>query len=115
MLLKPGGWLAITIPNIASLEACVSKGRWYHLDPPYHLCLPAPQAMKSLLKEAGIDDIQITYPIMDYCQAFLFSMVDSKKLPIFVVCILMPFLIVVNTLMAVTKQGGVIEFWGRKK
>lgn len=36
-LLRKGGLLVASVPNMSSLQASFGKGSWFHLDPPYHL------------------------------------------------------------------------------
>lgn len=36
-VLRPGGYLMISLPNIDSLQSRLFRGRWLHLDPPRHL------------------------------------------------------------------------------
>ena len=36
-LLREGGLIVISVPNIFSLQASAGKGVWFHLDLPYHL------------------------------------------------------------------------------
>ncbi len=36
-ILKPGGFLFISLPNIDSIQSRLFKGKWLHLDPPKHL------------------------------------------------------------------------------
>lgn len=37
LLLKPGGVIAVAVPNINSWQAFVTRGGWFHLDLPRHL------------------------------------------------------------------------------
>ena len=43
---NPGGQLLIVIPNISSWQARMFKGNWFHWDPPRHLFLCTPEALK---------------------------------------------------------------------
>jgi SAM-dependent methyltransferase len=52
-ILKPGGIVIITVPNIDSLQARVFRGRWYHLDVPRHLFHYSPATLGALLENAG--------------------------------------------------------------
>ncbi|UCG49099.1 MAG: class I SAM-dependent methyltransferase [Phycisphaerales bacterium] len=36
-ILKPGGYVFISLPNIGSLQSRLFRGKWLHLDPPRHL------------------------------------------------------------------------------
>lgn len=54
-LMKPGGRLFLSFPNINSWQADLTKGRWFHLDPPRHLNLVPPQTVISYLRTMGFD------------------------------------------------------------
>jgi SAM-dependent methyltransferase len=60
-ILKPGGILFISFPNIASLQARMFKGNWLHLDPPRHLFFFAPVDFKKLMKERKFNCIRTTF------------------------------------------------------
>lgn len=49
-LLRKGGLLVCGTPNIASLQASVGKGLWFHLDVPYHLHLFSEEGLVNLLR-----------------------------------------------------------------
>ncbi len=52
-LVRPGGRLFISYPNIRSWQARWGKGDWFHLDPPRHLALVPPPAVVSHLRSRG--------------------------------------------------------------
>ena len=45
-ILKPGGHLVISFPNIDSFQSRFFKGNWFHLDPPRHLFFFTPDDFK---------------------------------------------------------------------
>jgi SAM-dependent methyltransferase len=53
-LLRPGGWLFISLPNFNSLQARLFQRHWYSLDVPRHLYHFAPRPLNLLLKESGL-------------------------------------------------------------
>jgi 2-polyprenyl-3-methyl-5-hydroxy-6-metoxy-1,4-benzoquinol methylase len=53
-LLRPGGRLFLSFPNITSWQARVSKGDWFHLDPPRHLSLVPPRVVVAHLESKGL-------------------------------------------------------------
>jgi SAM-dependent methyltransferase len=52
-LLKHGGIVAISTPNVESLQARVFRGDWFHLDAPRHLFLFSPRTLKKLMAAHG--------------------------------------------------------------
>jgi len=57
-LLKPGGWLWIDTPNFISLGFNEYGRNWLHLDPPRHLVLFTPNALKKALEATGFSNIE---------------------------------------------------------
>jgi SAM-dependent methyltransferase len=60
-LLKPGGTLLVSVPNVASASARLFGARWYHLDPPRHLTLWTPATLHRLLVAHGLRRIRVAY------------------------------------------------------
>lgn len=52
-ILKPGGILLMSFPNIDSWQARIFKGNWLHLDPPRHLFFFAPGDFVAIMKNRG--------------------------------------------------------------
>ena len=52
-LLKKGGILAISTPNIDSLQAGVGRGQWFHLDAPRHFYLFSPPTLEQITAFLG--------------------------------------------------------------
>ncbi len=50
---RPGGWLAIAVPNAGSAEFCLFKSNWYALHLPAHLSHFTPESIEKLLGSAG--------------------------------------------------------------
>jgi SAM-dependent methyltransferase len=57
--LSPGGVLAITVPNIASVAARVMRRHWYYYAVPDHLYYFTPDTVRRLLALANLDDITV--------------------------------------------------------
>jgi 2-polyprenyl-3-methyl-5-hydroxy-6-metoxy-1,4-benzoquinol methylase len=60
-LLKPGGTLLVSVPNIASVSARMFGPRWYHLDPPRHLTLWTPATLHRLLVAHRLERIRVAH------------------------------------------------------
>ena len=52
-ILKPGGYLFLSLPNIQSWQSRLFKGHWLHLDPPKHLFFFEPDRLVTLLDSYG--------------------------------------------------------------
>jgi 2-polyprenyl-3-methyl-5-hydroxy-6-metoxy-1,4-benzoquinol methylase len=60
-LLKDGGILALSFPNIVSIQSRIFKGAWFHLDPPRHTQFFAPTDFINLMDDMGFKKIRETY------------------------------------------------------
>jgi len=52
-ILKPGGYLMMSLPNIDSLQSRIFGGNWLHLDPPRHLFFVGAADLISKMKDFG--------------------------------------------------------------
>jgi len=64
-LMKKGGIVAISTPNIESLQAKVASSQWFHLDPPRHLCLFSPKTLQRMMKSLGFHTLEIHHFSME--------------------------------------------------
>lgn len=60
-ILRPDGWLAISVPNLDSWEFSVFRDRWYALECPRHLTHFTPAALRMLLDRTGFDRVRILH------------------------------------------------------
>ena len=60
-ILKPGGFLFISLPNIDSIQSRLFKGKWLHLDPPKHLFFLGKSDLISQMKDLGFKLIGQTH------------------------------------------------------
>ena len=58
-LLKRGGLLFLTTPNIESISAKVFESHWYHYKSPEHLFYFSPKTIKLLLEKAGFENVVV--------------------------------------------------------
>ncbi|MER3500204.1 MAG: hypothetical protein C4295_01770 [Candidatus Fervidibacterota bacterium] len=58
-VLQPGGWVAIEVPNAASLGCQVFGARWDSWDLPRHLHHFTPQTLQRLLEQVGFANLRI--------------------------------------------------------
>lgn len=57
-ILKPSGYLFLSMPNIESIQSRLFRGNWLHLDPPRHLLFLAPEKLISVMKNFGFSVVQ---------------------------------------------------------
>jgi len=55
-VLKPGGFLCVSIPNINCYEHKLKKGNWYNIQNPAHVVFLQEHSLKQLLKETGFNN-----------------------------------------------------------
>ncbi len=60
-VLKPGGWFAFSVPNVASWESTVFGRHWRGYDLPRHLQHFSPHTLRSVLDEQGFELISIIH------------------------------------------------------
>ena len=60
-ILKPTGYLMMSLPNIDSLQSRLFRGNWLHLDPPKHLFLLGPPDLISEMKRFDFKLIKQKY------------------------------------------------------
>lgn len=58
-LLKPGGVIAVAVPNIESWQAYLTKGYWFHLDLPRHLWHFSEKWLSNELADSGFDQLAV--------------------------------------------------------
>ena len=54
-LIRPGGQLALELPNVAGVLAARRTTRWLHLDPGAHVAHYGPQQLRQLLSAGGFE------------------------------------------------------------
>ncbi len=57
-LMRPGGILALAVPNFGSWQAALFKSAWFHLDLPRHTYHFNRHTLKSLLHHAGLQPLK---------------------------------------------------------
>lgn len=59
-ILKPGGWICLSVPNFASLERWIFGRWWVGLDAPRHLQQFTPESLRFFLKESGFEVVDLS-------------------------------------------------------
>jgi SAM-dependent methyltransferase len=65
-LLKPGGCLYISVPNLNSLQADLGRNRWAYLDVPHHLSHFTLDGLVQLLNKNGFSQMNIHWTSPEY-------------------------------------------------
>lgn len=77
-LLKPGGWLFISVPNAQSPEARLFGRHWFHLDPPRHLFGLGHRSLPNLLTHCGFEVLSInTWSLEQNPYGFMQSVLNT--------------------------------------
>jgi SAM-dependent methyltransferase len=87
---KPGGWLAISMPNADTLEFHLFKDAWYALQLPTHLYHYTPRTLEMLLARAGWEMVTVFHQrILTNLVASLGHWLQDKKpmsrLPVYLI------------------------------
>lgn len=75
-LLRPGGVLALSVPNFASAEARAARAAWFHLDVPRHLVHFTPASLARELRRAGFEVRRVSFFAPEFD---VFSFVQSAQ------------------------------------
>lgn len=65
-LLRPGGLLVASVPNIDGLSAALTRERWWGLDVPRHLVHYTPSTLGRVIAESGLDVIDVRHFSLQY-------------------------------------------------
>ncbi|MDX6691755.1 MAG: hypothetical protein QOG15_3212, partial [Solirubrobacteraceae bacterium] len=64
--LRPGGALLVGVPNLASVQARVGGGRWYHLDVPRHRTHFTVAGLHALLRRHGLEPVATHHVLAEH-------------------------------------------------
>ncbi len=143
-LLKPGGRLIISVPNLRSIQSQLSKRQWLHLDVPCHLYHFSSDNLSRLLTKCGFSVVEVKHfsleqNLFGFIQSlfnmagisnnFLYDIIKLKQLrknniksnnwiDLSLTFLLMPIIILLSlaltALEVIMKRGGAIEIHARK-
>lgn len=141
-IIKKDGVLLLALPNIESLEAKISKRKWFHLDLPRHLYHYSPLTIRKILEKTGFQIIKITHFTLEYNLCLIQSMINiicpevnflynlvkknikyklslgiylySLFISFFVLIFLSIPLIIISYLFSLLKRGGTIEVYCKR-
>ena len=64
--LRPGGFLLAGVPNVASLQARIAGGEWFHLDVPRHRTHFTAAGMRTLFDRAGFEVVEEHHFVVEH-------------------------------------------------
>jgi SAM-dependent methyltransferase len=84
-LLRPDGWLFLSLPNIDSLQSRLFRGNWLHLDPPRHLFFLRPADLLAEMRKCGFNlaaqsHLSIEQNIFGFQQSFLNCLIGRRDI-----------------------------------
>ena len=81
--LSPGGVLLVGVPNLASLQAALARGRWFHFDAPRHRTHFTPQGLDALLRGAGLEPLRTAHVLAEHNPFGLWQSLVPTRTPSF--------------------------------
>lgn len=76
-VLRPGGVLALSTGDIASLAARVSGGRWHLFNLPEHVWFFTPESLRRLLRRTGFEPVAVRYEVCWYTLRYLVERLEA--------------------------------------
>jgi SAM-dependent methyltransferase len=76
--LAPGGLLVVGVPNLASAQARIGGGRWYHLDVPRHRTHFTVDGLHALLRRSGLEPVATHHLLAEHNPFGLWQSVVSR-------------------------------------
>jgi len=80
-VMKNGGLLFISVPDIESIQAKVCKGKWFHMDPPRHLYQYSPGTLNAILERGGFKIMRVSHSSGEYDAFGWFQSILNMLLP----------------------------------
>lgn len=129
--LKDSGLLVIEVPNFDSWQSKWAGNRWLHLDVPRHISHFTPKILSKLISQSGctvisesyfslhlgiVGMVQTIFSWFGYNGFLIADLKRKKTIPLMIsLLIVLPFAIVLESLSAVFKKGGVIRYYAVKQ
>ena len=81
--LRPGGVLLVGVPNLASVQAALAGGRWFHLDAPRHRTHFTPAGLDALLRASGLEPLRTAHVLAEHNAFGLWQSLVPTRTPAF--------------------------------
>ena len=76
--LRPGGFLLVGVPNLASAQARVAGDSWLHFDVPRHRVHFTPDGLVTLLGRAGLEPVRTDHYVWEHNPAAMWMALLSR-------------------------------------
>ncbi len=129
--LKNEGLLLIEVPNFKSWQSKWAGKDWLHLDVPRHLSHFSRNQLKKIIEHAGckiikqeffswhlgiIGMIQTLFSFFGYRKSLIIDLKEKKSFQlIFCIILIFPIAILLESIAAFNKRGGIIRFYAVKR
>jgi 2-polyprenyl-3-methyl-5-hydroxy-6-metoxy-1,4-benzoquinol methylase len=124
--IRPGGWLAISVPNAGSFEFSIFKNAWFALQLPNHLYHYTPETLAKVLEMGhwNVEKIFHQRDVGNLVNSFGYAMADRKLFPGFAEKLIafprpggkMKFVLLpLAYLMSIFGQTGRMTIWAKRK
>jgi 2-polyprenyl-3-methyl-5-hydroxy-6-metoxy-1,4-benzoquinol methylase len=65
-VMRDDGWVILALPNLASWQAKLTRGYWYHLDPPRHYYFYTPRTLEKMLHHIGFRTVRVRHLSLEH-------------------------------------------------
>jgi len=143
-VLKPSGYLILSVPNMNSLQSVLCRDKWFHLDVPRHRWHFTPETLDLMLRQGGFTIIDLSHVSWEYspfgwwqsllnvCGGsynFIYNLFKRRELPVYknvaapifdilhsIFCgiILIPVVVVLSFIEILISRGGSITIAAKK-
>jgi SAM-dependent methyltransferase len=81
--LRPGGVVLVGVPNVASLQARLAGGRWFHFDAPRHRTHFTPRGLDALLRAHDLSPVGTHHVLAEHNPFGLWESLVPTRTPAF--------------------------------
>ena len=79
--MAPGGTVLVGVPNLASVQARLGGGRWFHLDVPRHRVHFTVAGIEALLRRTGFEPVRVHHVLAEHNVFGMWETLVSRVTP----------------------------------